>query len=193
MAKIPVVIEVDEPSPFGEEVDPELTENPERDYFYIKGYSDLRQARDLAIARGETPKPLPFRLQAVRAQTARGAPDGQKVAEWKARGYRVLTYETARELGLDLDDSAAQRGESDSVTIGDSVIMVADAKTAATHYRRNRDLIESQRERYVEAPLRNAVERYNQRAGRAALSRGATEAEFEVELQGDAAKKGKKK
>jgi hypothetical protein len=190
MAKIPVIIEVEEPSPFGEEIDPDIVSNPERDIFYIKGYSDLRIERDKAIARGERPDPLPFRLQGVRAQTSTGGPDGQKVAEWKAKGYRVLTWSMAKELNLDLKDgSAATRGESDSVILGDQVIMVAGQKVAATHYARNRAEVESQHERFVEAPMRNAVEEYNKRMGREALARGATDAEFEVAPQGDAAKK----
>lgn len=181
MAKIPVIIEVKEPSPFGEEVDPDVVSNPQRDYFYIKGYSDKRMARDAAIARGEVPGPLPFRLQAVRAQTAKGQAEGHKIAEWKARGYKVLTWTDAKKLGLDLAESPAIKGEGDAVLIGDQVIMVADAKVAAAHYHANRKQIRDQHEQFVEAPLRNAVERYNQRMGREQLAQGATDAMFEIE------------
>ena len=184
MAKVPIEVSERSGNPFGEEVDDAVLENPSRDIFYIEGYSDRRHAYDEAVARGEAPKPLPFRLQGVRAQTATGATN-QKIAEWKAKGYEVLTHKQAQELGLNVKDSAAHRGEGDSVVIGDTVIMWADAKVAATHWARNRQAIDSQYERFVAAPMRESVEQYNQRMGRAKGSRGATDAIFEVDLQGE--------
>lgn len=185
MAKVPVEVSERSGNPFGEEVDESvLTENP-RDVFYIEGYSDRRQQYEAAVARGEHPDPLPFRLQGATAQTSEGRPMGKKIAEWKAMGYKVLTWEMAKKLGLNVGDSSADHGEGDAVVIGDQVMMVADAKVAATHWQRNQQAIKSQHERFVEAPMRDAVEKYNRNQGRKRGSAGATDTIFEVDLQGE--------
>jgi hypothetical protein len=190
LAKRTQVVEVEDRNPFGEELDGELLDQPERSITYIPGYSDKRQAFEAAQRDGNPVTPLDFRLQCVRAESAQGTADNRKVAEWRAKGYEVLSWDDAIAKGLDLDVSAAHKGAAGDVRIGDLVVMITDQKTAATHYARNREAISQQWEQRVYRPLTEAAEAYNVAHGRTAAT--GTAFEFIEEPQGKLKGKGKK-
>lgn len=183
MPKRVQVIEVEDRNPFGEEVDTSHLTNEERDALYIEGYSDKRREFELAVARGEHPDPLQWRLHWVRGQAITGDADGRKVAEWKAKGYIPVMWEDAEKYGINLQDSAAVKGPDGSVRLGDVVLMAAPAKVAAAHYRRQRELTAEQEELRVYGPMQEAVDSYNRRTG------DKTEVIREVEVMDKKSKK----
>lgn len=187
MPKRVQVIEIEDRNPFGEETDPSQYHTDERDALYIEGYSDKRKAFELAVARGERPDPLEWRMHWVRSQAASGDADGRKVAEWRAKGYIPVRWEDADKYGIDLESSAAVKGPDGTVRLGDVVLMAAPAKVAATHYQRQREQTADMVEQRVYGPMQDAVDSYNRRTG------DRTEAIREVEVMDKKSYKGGKK
>ena len=167
MGKRAQIIEVEDRNPFGDEnVSEEAMQNiDQRDIFYIPGYSDKRTQYEKMTADGYAPKALPFRLQFVRAQTAAGAADGSKLAEWKSKGYKVLSWDEAKKLGLEVDDTACHKAEDGSIMNGDSLLMIADKSTAATNYAQWQRDTKDQHEARVMGPLRESAEEVNAKMG----------------------------
>lgn len=166
MAKKTIVVEVEDRNPYGEEDDvANLDSGAPRDVLYVPGYSEKRAAFDAAVARGERPEPLDYRLQWVKAQKSNGDRDGTKIAEWKSKKYRMLTYEEAKRRGINVDDSAAHKGEDGTIRDGDLVLMIADKNVAAMHWRQNREAIDSQFQERVYTPLQESAEAFNRKYG----------------------------
>lgn len=117
-----------ERSMFGEFAE-EAIQEPGITGTYIGGYSDKRTEAELARAKGENPEPLPHRFQMVPFQRVSGTPYSAKIAEFKKKGYEVVNYEEAEKLGYDL--SFYQKSPEGNATIGDSILMICDGKTAA--------------------------------------------------------------
>ena len=178
MAKRGEIIEVGDRNPFGEDIDASVMESAQRDIFYIPGYSDVRHARELAIRNGESPPPMPFRLQWVRAENTQGV-DRRKISEWKSKGYQVLSWEQAAELGLDIPSTPADKGPGGEVRNGDQVLMYAPKAVAAANYARWQQDTQGQHDALVTRPLQDAADAANTRMG---LSEGrGTAFSFEVE------------
>jgi len=173
------ILEVRDRNPFGEDIDEKLLRDPGRSATYLEGYSDLRTQRERAVAQGDRPDALPFRLQWVRAERVGGGTDNRKVAEWKARGYKILTYADAQKLGVHVEDSAAEKGSGGDVRLGDCVLMIADAKTAATNYHKWRSENDAQWEKRVKNYLEDSADRTNRDMG--LTEKTGTAFEFEAE------------
>ena len=111
-----------------------------KDLTYVKGFSDLRYQRDVAlgeVARGErdpsTVPVLPVNLRFVRRANAKGEGDHKKVMQSQVRGYTPVTE-------ADLEAAPAWCPETPAGLLqlpdgtfghGDTVLMKCDAKTAA--------------------------------------------------------------
>jgi hypothetical protein len=166
MAKKIVVVEVEDRNPFaGEDDVADLDSGTPRDVLFVPGYSDKRIAYDAAVARGEHPEPLDYRLQWVKAQKSNGDRDGTKIAEWKSKRYRMLTWDEVKRRGINIEDSAAHKGENGTVQNGDLVLMIADSNVAAMHWRQNREAIDSQFQERVYTPLQESAEAFNRKYG----------------------------
>lgn len=165
-------IEVHDRNPWGEEIDEALLNDPGKDSTYIKGYSDVRRERELDIARGKQPRSLKHRLQWVRAKAADGiTPDDKRVHHWTVkRGYRPLKYDEAIKLGYAVDENPAiTKGANDFAWKGGDILMIADAKTAATNLRR----LQRNNDEAQNAPkerMERAVESFNASAKGAAAT-----------------------
>ena len=164
-------------NPFGD-FDPEqLAGKPDTDRFYLKGYSDKRHERDLAMKVGEKPEMLNHRFQYVPIQRADGTPNKTKYVEWIAKGYRPVQWDEAKALGLDLDLSTAEKGADGTVRVATQILMVTDRANAARHYQEQRDSTERLFEDNVETPLKRAADTYNKKHGHSTKT-GTT---FEIE------------
>ena len=178
MAKLPR-IEVREASLFGD-ADPEQLEGGRRDRFYLPGWSDRRakweedvRAWERGGRHGKPPAPLPHRLQFVSVERALGVPDGTKMAEFAADGYRPLKWDEAKAFGLDLGDEtrgyacAARPDAQGNVRVGSQVLTVTDARHAATNLARV-----AQRQAGMENAIRDRLDSvaaaYNRERGHSA-------------------------
>lgn len=144
MTRKPVVTAVDNPfGTFSEEMmngDGSAEASP----FEIKGYSDVRRARERDIAEGRKPRTINNgRFYLARAVNSKDAPDNRKVAQRKAQGYTVVQWEEAKKLGIDLSDSAFQKGADGTVRMSEYVLMHCSAEKAAVNLHRVRKADES--------------------------------------------------
>lgn len=114
----------------------------DRDQTYVPGFSDLRRARDLEIAdvaSGRKPAheakidALPVNLRWVRNSTPRdGAPDTRKQTASGNLGYTLVSKDAiGKEAWLTKLPPGARITADGAIQKGDTVLMVADAKTAA--------------------------------------------------------------
>lgn len=145
-----IIVEVQDRNPFGdvdEKTMNRIMEDPSYSASYVKGYSDKRTQRDIALREGHRPETLPFRLQWARAKTLDGRDDIRRVNHWKQRGYTKLTWAEAEAKGLDLANSGAvQKGEDGLIYYGENVLMICDADRAAYNYKKQRQATEEQAE-----------------------------------------------
>ena len=169
-----VIVEVVERNPFGEEIDPAYLEDQSTDITEMPGYSNLRRQRDAAVQKGGKVPALPGRLHWARAQTIGGQADNRKVAEWKTKGYRVIQWEEAKALGLDVEASAAQRGTDGTIRLNEYVAMWAPPEVAAARYKAQRKATTSQYEDVVQPKLDAAAAR--------AKAAGMDDQEFSLEV-----------
>ena len=163
-------IAVEDRNPYGDDVDESLLNDPGKDSTYIEGYSDVRRNRELAIRDGTPSTPLKHRLQWARARSFDGTRnDGRRVMHWQSRkGYAPLAYDEALKLGYRVDKNPAiQRGPDGMCYLGEQMLMVADARTAATNLKKAQNDLQAQ----MEAPqqrMEAATSRFNARgAGKA--------------------------
>lgn len=152
-------------NPFGNFEPEAIQGEPLKDRFFLKGYSDKRHERELDIRAGEKPDALPRRFQYVSVERPDASPRRDKEFEWRTKGYRPVQWDEAASLGIDLEGSPAVRGPDGTVRVDTQMLMVADAATAALHYRKQRELTERQFEDHVRAPLERAAEKYNEKHG----------------------------
>lgn len=111
------------------------------DLTYVPGFSEMRRARDIAlgdVASGRKHKsevdikPLPVNVRWVRRTTPKGAPDGIKQMSSANQGYKAVDaaqigkVDWLREL-----PPGAVRNADGTIQKGDTILMVADGKTAA--------------------------------------------------------------
>src|SRR6266496_1709113 len=160
----PVIKVVD--NPFGEFAEEKLAGSPTApDRFYLKGYSDKRHERELLLKKGEKAPALERRFQYVSIEKQDGTPDKTKYTEWKQRGYRPVMWEEAASLGIEIDDSTAEKDAAGRVRVGTQVLMVTDALTAARHFRDQRDATAAQYDAHVRSRLEDTAENYNVKHG----------------------------
>jgi hypothetical protein len=160
------VVEVIEDSPFGEDIDEGVMENPALTPNFLPGYSDVRIEREKALARGEKPPPLPFRFHCVRAKTLDGkSDDGRNLFQREREGYVPLKWDEAESYGVRPEENKAlKRDDVGNVTYGEYIFMVTDAKRAATNLKRVQRDQQDQEDRY-ESAVEAAVQGFEQRTG----------------------------
>lgn len=119
--------------------DPQLMD---RDNSYVPGFSDLRRARDTAVAehinhkRDKASIPtLPVNMRWARNQNMAGTPDSSKQFSHNQRGYRVASKEDIGQPWLTAMPPGASEGADGSIRKGDTVLMVCDAPQAAKNER----------------------------------------------------------
>ena len=166
-------------NPFGEVSEEQTQGAPLADNFFVKGYSDKRHERELAIKEGRKPEPMPHRLQFVGVEDRAGRPVGDKQLAFRQLGYKPLLWDEAKSMGFDLENSTAVRNADGTVRVGSQMLMITDASTAARHYQKQRDATDMLNT-LANDNLKDAVGRYN-------ASRGLTEvtgskAEFEEKV-----------
>jgi hypothetical protein len=136
------ILNTEPPPEFGE-----LKEMPEfhdsqgmdRDYTYVPGFSELRRARDLAIAEVMAGKraakdvpSLPLNFRWARCQSRKGEPDTRKVIRAGNRGYRSVTKDDVGPGKLLAAMPAGSVGMPDgTIRQGDTQLMVAPADRVA--------------------------------------------------------------
>jgi len=184
-------VEAIDRSPFGEEVDEALLNDPGTDSSYIEGYGDVRRNRERAIRDGENPPPLRHRLHIARAKSLDGQrPDGRRLQHWVSKkGYSPLKWDEAIKLGYRVDKNPAYtKGEDGTVYHANGMLMIAGPKVAAANYKR----VQREQEEQFAAPQRRveqAVERFN----RSAKGAHAEAFQFLGEDDPDEIAKGKRK
>lgn len=114
----------------------------DRDNSYVPGFSDLRKARDIAVAehinhkRDKASIPvLPVNMRWGRNQNLAGTPDSTKVFSHSQRGYRVATKADIGQPWLTKLPPGASIGAGDEIRKGDTVLMVCDQFQAAKNER----------------------------------------------------------
>jgi hypothetical protein len=118
----------------------------DRDLTFVPGFSDMRRARDLALADIASGKrkaheveiaPLPVNCRWTRTTTVKGEPDGRKQIASGNLGYTAVNKDqigkvpwlTALPPGATIDADGGIRK-------GDTILMVADGKTAGRNVAR---------------------------------------------------------
>lgn len=138
--KVPL-IEVTPPPEFGEVHTDSRFGDPtgaDFDHTYVPGFSDLRRARDVAIAEFSEGKrkakdvpTLPVNLRWVRAQRASGEPDNTKLWTSQQRGYKPVTAsQVGTESWLKELPLGAVKDANGMIRNGDTVLCVASAQDA---------------------------------------------------------------
>jgi hypothetical protein len=122
----------------------ELTSDPEfkeqgtgRDLTYVPGFSDMRMARDLAVAEVRKGKrdakdvpTLPVNLHWTRCQRKDGTPDNSKVIQAGNIGYRAVTKDDIGQPWLLALPAGAVSAADGTIRQGDVQLMVATAEVA---------------------------------------------------------------
>lgn len=113
----------------------------DRDLTYVPGFSDLKRARDLeiaAVASGAKPRheakvlPLPVNVRWTRVTTPKGSPDGAKQMSTENLGYKAAHKDQIGKVDwLKALPPGATINADGSIQKGDTILMVADGKTAA--------------------------------------------------------------
>lgn len=112
----------------------------DRDLTYVPGFSELRRARDFALAQiasGEKSKhevkvpTLPVNVRWTRVTTPKGAPDGMKQISTANLGYKAANKTDIGKDWLTALPPGAVINADGSIQKGDTQLMVTDSKTAA--------------------------------------------------------------
>lgn len=167
--KQPPAIIAEELGPWGEVNESDLATEARNDPWYTEGYSDKRREHELAmrawkLGRGPKPDPLPYRFQYVRTTLQSGAPDNTKVAEFQAKGYRAIKFDEAASFGIDVAKSGFVRGVDGTCRVANQMLMVAPARIAAVHAKRQADLTKELSDG-AGSKLQQAVDDFNARVG----------------------------
>jgi hypothetical protein len=109
-----------------------------RDLLFVKGYSDRRIDRDLALKEVREGKrnakdvpTLPVRLHWVRHERRDHSPDSTKPVEFGGNRYRNVTKADIGQDWITEMPIGAQVGPGDTIRLGDTTLMVSTAKDAA--------------------------------------------------------------
>ena len=108
------------------------------DVTYVPGYSDMRRQRDQQlkeVADGKRKaadvRTRPVRLHLTRVTKYSGQPDDRKAIEFRNQGYRAVTKDDiGKHDWITNLPEAAVLGPAGEIRIGDTVLMMCDAKTA---------------------------------------------------------------
>ena len=112
----------------------------DRDLTYVPGFSELKRARDTAladIASGKRPRhevkvpTLPVNVRWTRTASPKGAPDGMKQISTANLGYKPANKSDIGSEWLKALPPGAVVNADGSIQKGDTILMVADGKTAA--------------------------------------------------------------
>lgn len=168
-------------NPWGESATVDGAVTPQRDRFYLPGYSDKRQEWELAMTeyrrglRSDPPKPLERRFQWVSVKAPNGTDRGEKFQEFTSMGYRPVAWDDAEGLKLDLASTAVQKGPDGNVYQGSQMLMVADRATAARNAAVVAETAQAQQDAILDR-ANDAAAQFNRRLGLS--SRGGTAFEF---------------
>lgn len=113
----------------------------DRDLTYVPGFSDLKRARDLELADVAAGRklrheakilPLPVNVRWTRTTTPKGAPDGMKQISTANLGYKAVHKDQIGKVDwlTELPPGATINADG-TIQKGDTLLMVADGKTAA--------------------------------------------------------------
>ena len=108
------------------------------DLTYIPGFSDQRREYDLAVKAGEKPTPLTMNCRWVRRTKVNGNPDNRKQIQHKNTGYRAATKDDVGQAWMTELPPSAEILPDGSIGLGDTVLMVTDAKTAGRNQLRKK-------------------------------------------------------
>lgn len=119
----------------------------DRDLTHVPGFSEMRRNRDneiALVASGKKPaheakiSPLPVNLHWTRANRVKGDPDGTEQVAMGNLGYRLVNEShIGKEPWITALPAGATVDADGSIRKGDTILMVADAKTAARSAARN--------------------------------------------------------
>jgi hypothetical protein len=167
----------------------ELKEDPrfhdvsgmDRDFTFVPGFSELRRARDLAIAevragkrRANEVPTLPVNMRWSRCQNKRGDVDNRKVIRAGNRGYKAVTEADVGEGKLlPTLPAGAFKAADGTIRQGDCQLMVADAAKVARN--------EFQKRVRTESMTKGAVEGFEAACRAAGLKTSGTSPEITVE------------
>lgn len=123
------------------------TGGADQDRTYVPGFSDLRRKRDIALAdiasgkrsRHEVEVPtLPVNLRWTRThKVGNSAPDSTKQIAAGSNGYRAVNADQIGKVPwLTAMPAGATKDADGSIRVGDTILMVADAKSAARNVAR---------------------------------------------------------
>jgi hypothetical protein len=138
---------------FGElKNEPEFSDTfGKRDLTFVPGFSDLRIARDLAVAEvrkglrdGATVPTLPVNLRWARSQRKDGTPDSRKMISAGNLGYKVVTKEDIGQPWLTALPGGAAIAADGTIRLGDTTLMVATAEKAGKNAFAKRAKVEQQ-------------------------------------------------
>jgi len=161
MARKITVVEVQDRNPWGDEsMQDGDAENDSITQTELPGYSNLFREREKAVARGESPGPLPCRIQLARREGFDGRPDRRRVGHWERQGYKIAKLEDLQKFGISLEGSAYKVEVDGSITVTDLVMMICDAKNAAKLHGK---MVREQADQLAESErkLQQAAETYN--------------------------------
>lgn len=101
------------------------------DLTYVPGFSDMRRARDRAIAEGKSPTPLPVNLRWVRRTRANGKVTNERTVRVANRGYvPVKATDVGKVPWLTAMPAGATKLADGSIGSEDMVLMVCDGPRA---------------------------------------------------------------
>ena len=132
-----------ERSVFGD-FDEKTLQDPGRSIYELDGYSDKRRNAELERRAGRQADPIPHRFQYLPSQRPNGQPDRRKIAEYLAKGYKMVKYDEAGDYGIDLSTSAAVKDVDGNVLVGSDLLFVAPASVAAREDHFNKQRIDTQ-------------------------------------------------
>ena len=159
----PAII-AEEFNPWGDLSDEVIAEAGMSDPWFVSGYSDKRRAREVAIAKGEKPDPLPYRFQYVRTTLTSGVADNTKPAEFTAMRYLPVMYDEAHKFGIDVKKSGFNKGPDGTCRVANQMLMVLPNRIAAVHANAQRERTRALTEASG-SKLERAVDDFNARVG----------------------------
>lgn len=129
------------------------------DLTFVEGYSDKRQAIDSDLAQGRRPETgLTHRLQYVTVEDRSGKANRGKVQQFRAMGYRPIEFDHPEAFGIQVPPQAFRNAEG-HIQVGDAVLYVCDAATAARNEAHGRSAIDERTSDEVTgAELRSAAD-----------------------------------
>jgi len=162
--KQPPAIIAEELSPWADLTDEAIAAAGNMDPWFVSGYSDKRRDREIAVAKGERPEPLPWRFQYVRTALTSGAPDNTKPAEFSTLRYIDVMYDDAHKYGIDVKKSGFNRGVDGTCRVAGQKLMVTPNRVAAVHAAAQRERTRALTDA-TGSKLEAAVDSFNARVG----------------------------